>query len=546
MNTLEKNFDRAIIEEKWSKKYLDTNAFVAGKKKDLHKPPYVIMMPPPNVTGALHNGHALFVTLQDILARFWRMKGYDVLWLPGTDHAGISTQTVVERELLKKEGKTKHDLGRSEFLKRVFAWKDKHGDRIIEQLKLLGASADWSRLRFTMDEQCSHAVSSAFVKLWNDGLIYRQERLISWDPSSKTALSDEEVEHIERDSELIYFAYKIKNSSQEIIVATTRLETMLGDVAVCVNPTDGRYQSLVGQELVHPFFPTRTIKIIADDYVEKEFGSGAVKITPAHDPNDFLIGQRHNLPNICILDFDACINNLGGEFKGLDRFEARKKIKEKLEVLGLFRKLEIIKNSVSISQRSLVEIEPMLSKQYFVDAKLLAKMALKAVNEQETNIIPAHFKKTWDHFLENIQDWCISRQLWWGHRIPVYYHINSMKEAVIKHGSQKDLSCYKALQQNRNNEEVLRLALDELDDKIIRAFSHAKVAPPIDVNNYLQEEDVLDTWFSSGLWPFSTLGWPNKTDDLHRYYPSAVLETGSDILFFLGRSHDDVWYIFYG
>lgn len=524
---LEKNFNSKIIEEKWSKLYEEEEIFKAGQTKDLHKKPYVIMMPPPNVTGALHNGHALFVTIQDILARFWRMKGYDVLWLPGTDHAGISTQTVVER-VLKKEGKNKYDLGREEFLKRVFAWKDVHGNRIIQQLKMLGASADWSRLRFTMDEQCSFAVTKAFIKLWNDGLIHRKERLISWDPVSKTALSDEEVDHIERESQLVYFAYKLKNNTEEeIIVATTRLETMLGDVAVCINPHDDRYMHLIGQELIHPFYPNRKITIIADEYVDKEFGSGAVKITPAHDPNDFAIGQRHNLEKIIILDLNACIN-IQGIFFGLDRFLARKKIQEELETLGLLRKVEMIKNSVSISQRSMVEIEPMISKQYFVDAKPLAKLCLDAVNNNETNIIPKHFKKTWDYFLENIQDWCISRQLWWGHRIPVYYHVPSLKKAILNY---PHLSCYQALMNNKNDEEILAQALEELDDDIIRKISFAYEKSP-DSKDYIQENDVLDTWFSSGLWPFSTLGWPNNTPDLQRYYPSAVLETGSDILFF--------------
>ena len=526
-NMLEKNFSSKNIEEKWSKLYEEQQIFKAGQTKDLHKKPYVIMMPPPNVTGALHNGHALFVTIQDILARFWRMKGYDVLWLPGTDHAGISTQTVVER-VLKKEGKNKYDLGREEFLKRVFAWKDIHGNRIIEQLKMLGASADWSRLRFTMDEQCNLAVTTAFIKLWNDGLIYRKERLVSWDPISKTALSDEEVEHVERESPLVYFAYKFTNNPQkEIIVATTRLETMLGDVAVCVNPHDERYKDSIGQELIHPFYSDRKITIIADEYVDKDFASGAVKITPAHDPNDFDIGQRHNLEKIVIFDLNAAIS-IQGNFFGLDRFIARKKIQEELDSLGLLRKVETIKNSVCISQRSMSEIEPMISKQYFVDAKPLAKLCLDAVNNNETNIIPKHFKKIWDHFLENIQDWCISRQLWWGHRIPVYYHIPSLKKAILNY---PHLSCYQALLNNKSDEEILAQALDELDDDTIRGISFVFENNPHN-KDYIQENDVLDTWFSSGLWPFSTLGWPNETPDLKRYYPSAVLETGSDILFF--------------
>ncbi len=527
---LDKNFNREEIESKWYKIWLQHKLFSAGHGDNNQKDPYVIMMPPPNVTGALHNGHALFVTLQDILARFWRMKGKDVLWLPGTDHAGIATQAVVERELMKKEQKSRHDLGREEFLARVFQWKDKHGSKIIEQLKLMGASADWDRLRFTMDEQCSKAVRTAFVQLWNEGLIYRNERLVSWDPKAKTALSDEEVDHLERDGELFYFAYCLKHMpNHEIVVATTRPETMLGDTAVAVHPKDCRYQHLVGKELAHPFFPDRKVLVIADDYVDQEFGSGAVKITPAHDPNDFKIGERHQLPFITILTLDAQINENGGEFAGLDRFVARKRIKERLEELGLKRKTEAIKHSVSISQRSGADIEPMLSRQYFVNAKPLAEKAYHAVESGEVAIIPPAFKKIWDHFLLNIQDWCISRQLWWGHRIPVYYHIDSLKKALL---SRPNLNATQALNNNESLEKVLRLALDELDEESIRSFSHAFVDEPADKEKYLQENDVLDTWFSAGLWPFSTLGWPEKTPDLLRYYPGAVLETGFDILFF--------------
>ncbi|HXW60016.1 MAG TPA: class I tRNA ligase family protein, partial [Myxococcota bacterium] len=427
---LDKNFDRKEIESKWQNIWENSHIFKAGTPANLDKIPYVIMMPPPNVTGVLHNGHALFVTLEDILARFWRMKGRDVLWLPGTDHAGIATQTVVERELKKKEGKSRHDLGREAFLKLVFAWKDKHGTKIIEQLKMMGASADWSRLRFTMDEQCNKAVRTAFVALWNEGLIYRKERLISWDSLAKTALSDEEVEHVEREGELYYFAYKVKGKpNEELVVATTRPETMLGDTAVAVHPKDTRYLHLVGQELIHPFISDRTILVIADDFVDKEFGSGAVKITPAHDPNDFLMGKRHHLPLINIFTLDATINENGGEFFGLDRFKARALIKSRLKELGLERKIEKIKHSVTISQRSGVDIEPMLSRQYFVNAKPLAKMAYDAVESGAVSIIPAQFKKIWDHFMLNIEDWCISRQLWWGHRIPVYYHLARMKDA---------------------------------------------------------------------------------------------------------------------
>lgn len=526
---LDKNFNRQEIEQKWSNAWLKANIFEAGRDKS--KDPYVIMMPPPNVTGILHNGHALFVTLQDTLVRFWRMKGRDVLWLPGTDHAGISTQTVVERELKKKENLSRHDLGREKFLERVFAWKDKHGEHIIEQLKLLGASADWSRLRFTMDEQCSHAVKTAFVQMWDEGLIFRKERLVSWDPTAKTALSNEEVDHVEREGELVYFAYKVKGSDDEIVVATTRPETMLGDTAVAVNPHDERYKHLIGKDLIHPFISSRVFKVIADDYVDKEFGSGAVKITPAHDPNDFLMGERHKLSMITIFDLDGHINDQGLEFSGLDRFVARKAVKKRLEELSLLRKVEKITHAVSVSQRSGADIEPMLSRQYFVDMKPLAKKAYDAVQSGETRIIPQSFTKIWDHFLLNIQDWCISRQLWWGHRIPVFYHVESVKKAVLDPKNSAPLAAV-ALKAGQSMETVLRLALNELDDQLIRSFSHALVDAPSDAKEYIQEEDVLDTWFSSGLWPFSTLGWPKKTADLDRYYPGSVLETGSDILFF--------------
>lgn len=526
---LDKNFDHHILESKWTKKWLESNIFQAQECKD--KEAYVIMMPPPNVTGILHNGHALFVTLQDILARFHRMQGRDVLWLPGIDHAGIATQTVVDRELKKHENKSRHDLGRDEFLQRVFAWKDKHGNRIIEQLKLMGASADWSRLRFTMDEQCSKAVRHAFVKLWDEGLIYRHERLVNFDIESKTALSNEEVEHEDREGELCYFAYKIKDEDQEIVVATTRVETMLADVGVAVHPSDDRYQHLIGKELIHPFITERKLLVVGDNFVDKDFGSGAVKVTPGHDHNDFALAKRHNLPMINMFTLDAIVNENGAEFKGLDRLLARKIVKDKLDSLGLLRKVDNIKHAVAISQRSGSVIEPMLSRQYFVHTKPLAKKAYDAVNNGEVRIIPSSFKKTYDHFMLNIEDWCISRQLWWGHRIPIYYHIADMKKAIKNKLSQSSLS-YVALANGSDDEAILRLALNELDEESIRSFSYAYIDEPKDKENYLQEEDVLDTWFSSGLWPFMTLGWPESSKDLQRYYPGSVLETGFDILFF--------------
>lgn len=511
---MEKSYDARTVESKWYDLWRRTGVFSPSKSES---PSYVVVMPPPNVTGVLHNGHALFVTLQDILIRYHRMLGENTLWIPGTDHAGIATQSVVERELMRTENKTRHDIGRPAFLERVWAWKEKSGSRIIEQLQLLGASADWDRCRFTMDEGCSRAVKEAFVRLWNEGLIYRGERLVNWDPATKTALSDEEVDHVTRTGELWKFAYTLKNDPQkEIIVATTRPETMLGDIAVAVHPDDDRYRDLVGQELIHPFFSSRKIKIIADSDVKMDFGTGAVKITPAHDPNDFMMGVRHNLERINILTLDGKINDQGGAYVGFDRFEARAKIKEDLTKLGFFRGSDKIEHNVSVSQRSGVDIEPMLSRQYFVKTKPLADKAYQAVESGETRIIPANWKKTWDHFLLNSQDWCISRQLWWGHQIPVFYDIEKLRAAMPS--------------SSLSDRELLQVALSELPDDVVRSFSIASTTDPGD--RYIQEEDVLDTWFSSGLWPFSTLGWPDQTDDLKRFYPSAVLETGFDILFF--------------
>lgn len=528
--TLAKVFNHEEIERTWYERWLNSDVFTARENA---KDPYVIMMPPPNVTGVLHNGHALFVTLQDILARFYRMKGRDVLWLPGTDHAGISTQTVVERELKKKEGLRRHELPRKDFLARVFAWKDKHGERIIEQLKLLGASADWSRLRFTMDQEYSQSVNEAFVRLWNDNLIFRKERLISWDPVAKTALSNEEVDHVDKDGEMFYFAYQLKSDpTKEIVVATTRPETMLGDTAVAVNPRDDRYKHMIGEALIHPFISDRVFSIIGDDYVDPSFGSGAVKITPAHDPNDFVLGERHQIPFINIFSLDASINQNGGEFSGLDRFKARALVKRKLTDLGLARKTEKIRHAVAISQRTGVDIEPMLSRQYFINMKSMAEKAYHVVDNGEVNIIPSAYKKIWDHFLLNIQDWCISRQLWWGHRIPIYYHVESMKKTVQNFAQTQSAKSAAAIEHGDSDEVILNLALNELSDDNIRSFSHAFTSPPENMHEYLQEEDVLDTWFSAGLWPFATLGWPKNTDDLKRYYPGSVLETGSDILFF--------------
>ena len=534
---LPKVYDPDEAETRWYQQWENAGLF---KPRSDHgpvantEPTYVIMMPPPNVTGTLHMGHALTATIQDILVRYHRMRGANTLYLPGTDHAGIATQTVVEREVKKHEGKTRHELGREAFLERIWDWKERNGSRIIEQLRTIGASADWSRTRFTMDEQCSKAVSEAFVRMWNDDLIYRGERLVNWDPTTRTALSDEEVEHEERQGELWQFAYSLTDGSGEIVVATTRPETMLGDTAVAVHPDDERYSGFVGKTLKHPFFPDRSVMVIADDYVDREFGTGAVKITPAHDPNDFDMGRRHDLPMINIMTFDGRINEQGGSFKGLDRYEARKKVKETLRALGFERGAETITHSVSISQRSGDAIEPMLSRQYFVRTESLADKASACIRSAETRIIPEGWVKTWNHFMDNIQDWCISRQLWWGHRIPVFYDLEKLPAAIREDAARKGRTeALEALEEGKASDELLSIALNTLDDDCVRAFS---VASTDDLTagsgRFVQEEDVLDTWFSSGLWPFSTLGWPNETDDLARFYPGAVLETGFDILFF--------------
>lgn len=493
---------------------------------------YVVMMPPPNVTGVLHNGHALFVTLQDILIRYNRMLGKEALWLPGTDHAGIATQAVVEREL-KKKGIERKKIGRQKFLEHVWAYKEKNGDRIVKQMKMLGASADWSKLRFTMDEQCTAAVKHAFVQLWNEGLIYRGERLINWDPGSHTAISDEEVEHEERQTDLWEFAYKLEGDpAQEIVVATTRPETMLGDTAIAVHPADDRYKNMVGKKVVHPFISNRVIPIIADDYVDLEFGTGAVKITPAHDPNDFEMGKRHELEFINIFTKDGAVNMHGGKFSGLTIQAARKAVKKMLTELGLHRGGKQITNAVSISQRSGATIEPMISRQYFLKTDGMAKSAMQSVENGDTRIIPEAWKKTWDNFLSNNRDWCISRQLWWGHRIPVYYDIHKMREIIE---ANPDADAHEAMHAGKSNAEILKIAMDEFPEEIVHQFSVASsddLTASAEGSNYIQEADVLDTWFSSGLWPFSTLGWPNKTPELAAFYPGAVLETGFDILFF--------------
>jgi valyl-tRNA synthetase len=564
--SLPTKYDAREIEARWYQVWKDAGVFTpdvaavrAGKQK-----PYVIMMPPPNVTGTLHMGHALFVTLQDILARTHRMRGDATLWLPGVDHAGIATQVVVERELKRHEGKSRHDLGREEFLKRVWEWKEKNGNRIVEQLQAMGASADWTRERFTMDEMCNRAVREAFVRMWNDGLIYRGERLVNWDPGTRTALSDEEVDNEEKDGELWSFAYKVKgpplvshtfhgkdgvagtallpaptgaDGAPEIVVATTRPETMLGDTAVAVHPDDERYKAFIGKELVHPFFPDRRVVVVADGDVDRELGTGAVKVTPAHDPADFERGVRHGLPMISIFNLDVQINDAGGPlFRGLDKKIARTVVKKALEELGLFRGTTPIKHEVPVSQRSKEVIEPLLSRQFFVRTKSLADEALRIVSAGETKIVPEWWTKTWNHFMENIRDWNVSRQLWWGHRIPVFYDLSKIDEAIEADANARggDTEATRAQAKGLMGRELLKVALETISEEKIRTFSVASTddLEKQDPKRWVQEEDVLDTWFSSGLWPFSTLGWPEDTDDLKAFYPGAVLETGSDILFF--------------
>ena len=450
--------------------------------------PFVISIPPPNVTGELHQGHAMFVSLEDMMIRYERMRGKAALWIPGTDHAGIATQLMVEK-MLEAEGTKRQEVGREEFLYRTWEWKEKYGGRIIEQLRRLGASCDWDRLRFTLDEKLSIAVREAFVTLWDQGLIYRGPRLVNWSPRLQTAVSDLEVEYEERTDNLYYFKYVLADEPEAFIpVATTRPETILGDTAVAVHPEDPRYQAYVGRQVIVPMLG-RTIPVIADEYVDREFGTGALKITPGHDPHDYEIGERHNLPLINIMNKDATLNENAGTYAGLDRFVARKKLWADMEAAGLVVKTEPYRHTVPISQRGGELIEPLVSEQWFVKIQPLAEKALAAVQDGRIKIVPERFEKVYYHWMENIQDWCISRQLWWGHRIPAWYSEDG--EIVV-----------------------------------------SRQGPPSDGRTWRQEDDVLDTWFSSGLWPFSTLGWPEQTPDLARFYPTTVMETGYDILFF--------------
>lgn len=487
---LPKVYDPRLVEDKIYKFWLDGKYFKS--QVDKTKKPYSVVIPPPNVTGKLHMGHALDETLQDILVRFKRMQGFNTVWVPGVDHAAIATEAKIVNAL-KEEGINKESLGRGKFLERAYSWKEKYGGTIIEQIKKLGASCDWDRERFTMDEGCSKAVKEVFVRLYEKGLIYKGERIINWCPKCKTSISDAEVEFNEKQGYFWHIKYPLSDGSGSIEIATTRPETMLGDTAIAVNPNDIRYKNLIGKTAILPI-ANREIPIIADEYVDIDFGTGAVKITPAHDPNDFEVGLRHNLPVIKVMDEKAKMNENAGKFRGLDRYEAREKIVSELEKLDLLVRKEAITHNVGECYRCSDTIEPMISKQWFVKMDKLALPAIDWVKEGKTKFIPARFEKIYFNWLNNIKDWCISRQLWWGHRIPAYYCKDCGNMMV-----------------SRNDVNVCDKCGSE---------------------NVVQDEDTLDTWFSSALWPFSVFGWPDKTEDLDYFYPTSTLVTGYDIIFF--------------
>ena len=492
MKELPKVYEPQQVESSIYEMWMENDCFKATPDPD--KKPYSIVMPPPNVTGQLHMGHALDATLQDILTRYKRMQGYSALWLPGTDHAGIATQIKVEEELRVNEGKTRYDLGREKFLERVWAWKEKYGSRIVQQQKKLGVSCDWSRSRFTMDEGCSKAVREAFCEMYEKGLIYKGSRIINWCPHCLTALSDAEVEYTDKSGHLWYIRYPLADGSGDIVVATTRPETMMGDTGVAVNPEDEKFKHLIGKTCILPIM-NREIPIVGDEYCEIGFGTGAVKMTPAHDPNDFEVGLRHNLEVIRVLNDDGTVNENGGKYQGMDRYECRKAIVADLEAEGYLVKTEPYSHNVGTCYRCHNDVEPLISAQWFVRMKPLAEEAIRVIKDGTIRFVPERFSKTYLNWMENVHDWCISRQLWWGHQIPAWYcdecgHINVSREDPTK--------CEKC--------GCTRLT---------------------------REEDVLDTWFSSGLWPFSTLGWPNlDSEDLKYWYPTTDMVTGYDIIFF--------------
>ncbi|MBQ3032681.1 MAG: valine--tRNA ligase [Anaerotignum sp.] len=490
MRELAKNFDPSAVEERLYNTWMEKKYF--HTEVDKTKEPFCIVMPPPNITGQLHMGHALDNTMQDILIRWKRMSGYNALWVPGIDHASISTELKVV-QTMASEGLTKEDVGRDGFLERAWAWKEEYGGIILNQLRKLGCSCDWDRVRFTMDEGCSDAVLETFIRLYEKGYIYRGEKIINWCPECQTTISDAEVEHVDMAGHFYHINYPIVGSDEKLRLATTRPETMLGDTAVAVHPEDERYQHLIGKTCIVPVL-NKEVPIIADDYVDREFGTGVVKITPAHDPNDFEVGLRHDLPRICVMNDDGTMNELAGRFCGMDRMEARKAIVEQLKEEGHLVEIEDINHAVGCHERCHVAIEPMIKLQWFVKMDELAKPAMKVYQDQELRFVPDRFGKIYMHWLENIRDWCISRQLWWGHRIPAYY-------------------------------------CDECGH-ITVAKAHPGKCEKCGSENIRQDEDTLDTWFSSALWPFSTLGWPENTEELKHFYPTSVLVTGYDIIFF--------------
>lgn len=487
------SYDPKATDQKWLRFWEENHLFTANPNSP--KPKFCIVIPPPNVTGVLHMGHALVNTLQDILIRWKRMSGYETLWVPGTDHAGIATQTVIEKHLLKTQKKRRTDFSREDFLAHVWAWKEENEKNIIHQLKKLGCSCDWSRIRFTMDEGNNRAVRSIFKKLFDQNLIYRGDYLVNWDWVTQTAISDDEVEYEERQSSLWFFKYPLKDHSRFITIATTRPETMLGDTAIAVSSSDPRYAALIGKTVILPLI-NREIPIIADHRVDPEFGTGAVKVTPAHDPNDYAIGMTHNLPFITIMTPNGLINENGGTFKGMTMEQARAAVVNEMQTLGLVEKIEPHTHRVGVSYRSKAVVEPYISKQWFVRMSEFAKLLESIVKEKRVQLIPKNWENVYFHWINNLRDWCISRQLWWGHRIPIWYHAEEPNRMICYDGS-------------------------DIPDEV-------KKNP----EKWTQDEDVLDTWFSSALWPFAALGWPNETEELKAFYPNSVLVTGHDILFF--------------